>query len=87
MSSRPGRRRSRRAQQAVELLRAQAEPTAVLVSGGTLSAGAAERIGQYVKDARQKRGNFHSVLILEPDVTTLPDGRFSVTVKQLGGPT
>ncbi len=93
----------RRARQAAELLLAREgggwgeedlfdpkapPPVAILVSGGKCAADAADRIGKYIKAAKQ-RGNFHSVLILEPGACvteTLPDGRFSVTVKPLGSP-
>lgn len=42
-------------------------PLAVLVSGGTLAKGAAERITQYIKENIKGRDNFHSVLVLEAE--------------------
>lgn len=40
-------------------------PLAVLVSGGTLSEGAAEMIAQFIETKIKGRQNFHSVLVLE----------------------
>ncbi len=40
-------------------------PLAVLVSGGTLNAGAGEMIAQFIETKIKGRQNFHSVLVLE----------------------
>lgn len=42
-------------------------PLAVLVSGGRLANGAAERITNYIKDNIQGQENFHSILVLEAE--------------------
>jgi PBSX family phage portal protein len=42
-------------------------PLAVLVSGGSLAKGAADRITNYIKDNIKGRDNFHSVLVLEAE--------------------
>lgn len=51
-------------------------PLAVLVSGGRLAAGAAERITNYIKDNIQGQENFHSVMVLEaePSAGSAPIG-------------
>jgi PBSX family phage portal protein len=40
-------------------------PLAVLVSGGVLAAGAADRIKNYIRDNIKGRDNFHAILVLE----------------------
>lgn len=42
-------------------------PLAVLVSGGMLAKGAADRITNYIRDNIKGRDNFHSVLVLEAE--------------------
>lgn len=42
-------------------------PLAILVSGGKLAAGAADRITEYIKNQVVGRENFHSVLVLEAE--------------------
>lgn len=44
-------------------------PLALLVSGGTLAKGAAERIRTYIKDNIKGRKNYHSILVLEAEPT------------------
>lgn len=42
-------------------------PLALLVSGGTLKEGAADRVSQYIRENIKGRQNFHSILVLEAE--------------------
>jgi PBSX family phage portal protein len=45
-------------------------PLAILVSGGTLAKGAADRITTYIRDNIKGKDNFHKILVLEAEPAT-----------------
>lgn len=64
-------------------------PLAILVSGGVLAAGAADRITSYIKDQIKGKDNFHSILVLEAEpagggaVTGVQGSRVRIEIKNL----
>lgn len=64
-------------------------PLAILVSGGRLADGTAERIKNFVRDHLQGRENFHSIMVLEADsagsgsMTGSAQSRVRIDVKPL----
>lgn len=64
-------------------------PLAVLVSGGVLASGAADRITSYIKDQIKGKENFHSILVLEAEpatggaVTGAQGARVRIEIKNL----
>lgn len=64
-------------------------PLAIMVSGGTLSSGAADRITHYIRDQIKGKDNFHSILVLEAEgggtgaVTGVAGSRVRIEIKNL----
>lgn len=64
-------------------------PMAILVSGGTLAAGAVDRINNYVQREVKGKANFHSVIVLEAEATQggtvsgVAGGRVRIEMKSL----
>lgn len=64
-------------------------PLAILVSGGLLSDGAADRISTYIRDQIKGKDNFHSILVLEAEpsgggaITGAQGSRVRIEVKNL----
>lgn len=63
-------------------------PLAILVSGGVLAKGAADRITRYVEDNIKGRDNFHSILVLEAEsasgsLTGMTGSRVRIDFKNL----
>jgi PBSX family phage portal protein len=64
-------------------------PFAILVSGGVLAEGAADRIRDYIRDQIKGRENFHSVMVLEAEpagggaMTGIQGARVRIEIKNL----
>lgn len=64
-------------------------PFAILVSGGVLAEGAADRIKDYIRDQIKGKENFHSVMVLEAEpagggaVTGMQGARVRIEIKNL----
>lgn len=64
-------------------------PFAILVSGGVLAEGAADRIRDYIRDQIKGRENFHSVMVLEAEpagggaMTGIQGSRVRIEIKNL----